>query len=161
MSLVKEFKEFAMRGNVVDLAVGVVIGSAFGKIVSSFVSNIVMPPLNLITAKYGVNFSDLALKVVTESPNLLPDGTPEKAADGSLVMKMQPYPILNYGPFIQTVVDFLLISLSIFFAIKVLNRLKKKQEAAPAAPAATPEDILLLREIRDSLSRTTPRRVEE
>ncbi len=161
MGLAKEFKEFAMRGNVVDLAVGVVIGGAFGKIVSSFVSNIVMPPLNLITAKYGVNFSELALKITTESPKLLPDGTVEKAADGSPVMAMQPYPILNYGPFIQTVVDFLLIAMSIFFAIKVLNRLKKKEEAAPAAPAAPTEDVLLLREIRDSLARTTPRRAED
>lgn len=154
MGLAKEFRDFAMRGNVIDLAVGVVIGGAFGKIVSSFVANIIMPPLNLLTAKYGVNFAELALTTRTESPKLLPDGTVEKAADGSPIMVVQDYPILNYGPFIQTVVDFMLIALAIFAAIKVINtakaRFEKDQEAAPEAPK---EEIVLLREIRDALQK--------
>ncbi len=157
MSMLKEFREFAMRGSVVDLAVGVVIGAAFGKIIASFVANIVMPPLNLLTAKYGVNFSDLAFKVKTESPKLLPDGTIEKAADGSPVMAMQDYPILNYGPFIQTVVDFMLVAAAIFLAVKVLNAMKKRFEEQKAeeqiAEKAT-EEVELLREIRDSLKRS-------
>lgn len=154
MGLFKEFRDFAMRGNVIDLAVGVVIGGAFGKIIGSLVSNIVMPPLNLITAKYGVNFTDLAWKIKTESPKLKPDGTMEMV-DGQPVMVVQDYPILNYGPFIQTVVDFLLVAVAIFIVIKAINTAKakfeKKQE--DAAPAPTPEDIQLLREIRDALKR--------
>lgn len=154
MSLIKEFREFAMRGNVIDLAVGVVIGTAFGKIVSSFVANIVMPPLNLLTAKYGVNFSELAIKYRTEAPKLLPDGKVEMGEDGSPIMMVQDYPILNYGPFIQTVVDFLLIAVAIFVAIKVINTAKARfekqvEEEKKEAPPA--EEILLLREIRDSL----------
>ena len=152
MGLFKEFRDFAMRGNVIDLAVGVVIGGAFGKIVSSFVANIVMPPLNLLTSKYGVNFADLALRIQTESPKLKPDGTMELGPDGQPLMAMQSYPILNFGPFIQTVVDFLLIAMAIFFVIKVINtaqaRFEAKKEEAPAAP---PEDVQLLREIRDTL----------
>lgn len=150
----KEFRDFAMRGNVIDLAVGVVIGGAFGKIVNSFVANIIMPPLNLLTAKYGVNFSDLAIKTRTESPKLLPDGTVQKAADGSPVLVVQDYPILNYGPFIQTVVDFLLIAVAIFAFIKLVNTAKARLEKQQAEkPAAVPEEILLLREIRDSMKR--------
>jgi len=153
MSIFKEFRDFAMRGNVIDLAVGVVIGASFGKIISSLVSNIVMPPLNLLTSKYGVNFTDLALKVKTTAPKLLPDGTMEMA-DGKPVMVLQNYPILNYGPFIQSVVDFLLVAAAIFAVVKLINaaksRFDEKKEEAPAAP---PEDIQLLREIRDALAR--------
>jgi large conductance mechanosensitive channel len=157
MSLLKEFREFAIRGSVVDLAVGVVIGAAFGKIVSSFVANIIMPPLNLLTAKYGVNFNELALKVETEAPKMLPDGKMEMDAAGAPIMAMQQYPILNYGPFIQTVVDFLLVAAAIFLAIKVLNKVKaryeeKKAEEEIAEKAS--EEVELLREIRDSLKRT-------
>ncbi|MCA9191467.1 MAG: large-conductance mechanosensitive channel protein MscL [Planctomycetales bacterium] len=155
MSLIKEFRDFAMRGNVMDMAVGVVIGAAFGKIVSSFVSNIIMPPLNLITAKYGVNFADLALKIHTEAPKLNEDGTPVLTAAGQPELVAQDYPILQYGPFIQTVVDFLLIAAAIFAAVKVMNTIKArfeqtKEAEAAAAPA---EDIVLLREIRDALKK--------
>ncbi|MBX3423488.1 MAG: large-conductance mechanosensitive channel protein MscL [Pirellulaceae bacterium] len=154
MSWIKEFREFAMKGSVVDLAVGVVIGSAFGKIVSSLVANIVMPPLNLLTAKYGVNFTELALKVTTESPKLNPDGSVVKNEDGSIAMAMQDYPILNYGPFLQTVVDFLLIAMAIFVVVKMLNNAKRRFEKQEVtAPAEPSEDIKLLREIRDSLRR--------
>lgn len=154
MSLVKEFREFAMCGNVMDLAVGVVIGASFGKIISSLVSNIVMPPLNLLTAKYGVNFSDLALKVKTESPKLKPDGTIELGADGSPVMALQDYAILNYGPFIQSVVDFLLVAAAIFIVVKLVNGAKARfEEKKVDAPAAKPADVVLLEEIRDLLEK--------
>jgi large conductance mechanosensitive channel len=152
MGLIKEFREFAMKGSVVDLAVGVVIGTAFGKIVSSLVSNIIMPPLNLLTAKYGVNFNELALKVRTEAPKLNADGTMVMTADGAPEMALQAYPILNYGPFLQTIVDFMLVAGAIFLVVKLMNsakaRFEKKQQEAPAAP---PEDVQLLREIRDLL----------
>ncbi len=154
MGLLQEFRKFAMRGNVIDLAVGVVIGTAFTKIIGSLVSNILMPPLNLLTAKYGVNFTDLALKIKTEAPKLKPDGTIELGEDKLPIMMVQDYPILNYGPFIQAVVDFLLVAIAIFVVIKIINtakaRFERKEEAA--APVV-PEDIQLLREIRDSLAK--------
>lgn len=151
MSLLKEFRDFAMRGNVVDMAVGVVIGAAFGKIVSSFVADIIMPPLNLLTAKYGVNFNELAIKVKTDAPALDDAGKALTEADGSIKMVPTDYVILNIGPFIQTVVDFVLIAAAIFLAVRAINSMKKKEPAAP--PPAPPEDVLLLREIRDSLKR--------
>ncbi len=154
MGLVQEFRDFAMRGNVVDMAVGVVIGGAFGKIVSSLVNDIIMPPLNLLTAKSGVNFKELALTTSVELPKLK-DGKPEIGADGKDVLQMVEYNILNYGPFLQTIVDFILVAFAIFMVIKLMNNAKKRfekdKEAAP--PAAPPEDIILLREIRDSLRR--------
>ncbi|NBW86462.1 MAG: large-conductance mechanosensitive channel protein MscL [Planctomycetia bacterium] len=154
MGIVKEFREFAMRGNVIDLAVGVVIGGAFGKIIGSLVSNVLMPPLNLLTARFGVNFTDLSWKMPLLAPKLNPDGT-MVMEDGKPVMALQNYPIVNYGPFIQSVVDFLLIALAIFVVVKIINTAKakfeeKKQEEAPATP---PEDVVLLREIRDALQR--------
>lgn len=153
MGLLKEFREFAMRGNVIDLAVGVVIGAAFGKIVSSLVSNIIMPPLNLLTAKYGVNFNDLAFKIKTEAPKLNADGT-MVMKDGKPEMLTQDYPILNYGPFIQSVVDFLLVAAAIFLVIKLINAAKARFETQKeSTPAAPPEDVVLLREIRDALKR--------
>lgn len=151
MSLLKEFRDFAMRGNVVDLAVGVVIGAAFGKIVSSFVANIIMPPLNLLTAKYGVNFNELALKVKTDAPVLDEAGKMLTEGDGSIKLVPTDYAILNYGPLLQTIVDFLLVAVAIFLAIKFMNSLKNKAADAPPPPPS--EDILLLREIRDALKR--------
>lgn len=152
MGLLKEFRDFAMRGNVIDLAVGVVIGSAFGKIISSLVANIIMPPLNLLTSKFGVNFTDLAYKIKTEAPKLNADGT-MVMEDGKPVMVFQNYPILNYGPFIQSVVDFLLVAGAIFLVVKAINTAKAKFDSAKAEekPAAPPEDVVLLREIRDAL----------
>ena len=130
MSMIKEFRDFAMRGNVVDMAVGIIIGAAFGKIVSSFVNDILMPPLGL--ALGGVDFKDL---VVTFK---------EAAGDVAAVT-------WNYGSFIQTVVDFVIIAFAIFIMIKGLNSMKKKAEEAPAAPLAPTGEELLLREIRDLL----------
>ncbi len=122
----KEFRDFAMKGNVIDLAVGVIIGGAFGKIVSSLVADIIMPAVGLLLGK--VDFSNLSLTV------------------GEATIK--------YGQFIQTVVDFLIVAFCIFIVIKQLQRFKKKEEAKPAAAAQIPEDIKLLTEIRDLLKKS-------
>lgn len=132
MAIVKEFKEFAMRGNVVDLAVGVIIGAAFGKIVTSLVADIIMPPIGMVTG--GIDFKDL--KYVLK-PAV--DKTPETA--------------INYGLFINNVIDFLIVAFCIFLIVKGINTLKKKEEAAPAAaPVPTKEEVLLT-EIRDLLAK--------
>ncbi len=125
MGMLKEFKEFAMKGNVIDLAVGVVIGAAFGAIVGAVVDNIIMPVVGIITG--GINFDALSVKV----------GDAE----------------LKYGMAISAAVKFIAIALFLFMVIKAINSTKKKEEAAPAAPAPTPEDITLLREIRDALKK--------
>ncbi|MEH6492176.1 large-conductance mechanosensitive channel protein MscL [Halopseudomonas sp.] len=130
MSMLQEFKTFALRGNVVDMAVGIIIGAAFGKVVSSFVTNVVMPPLGLMIG--GVDFADLAIVL--------------KEAQGEL-----PAVTLGYGLFIQSVVDFLIIAAAIFVAVRVMNSLKRKEEAAPAAPPAPSKEEVLLSEIRDLL----------
>ena len=135
MGMVSEFKEFAMRGNVVDLAVGVVIGAAFGKIVASLVNDIIMPAVGYVVG--GVDFSELAIVLKEASVD----------AAGAEV----PAVLVKYGAFIQTVVDFLIIAFAIFVAVKVINSLKRKEEAAPAAPAEPSEEVKLLTEIRDSL----------
>ena len=153
MSLLKEFRDFAMKGNVIDLAVGVVIGAAFGKIIGSLVSNIIMPPLNLLTARFGVNFTDLAWKVPLLAPKLNADGS-MVMEDNKPVMALQNYPIVNYGPFIQSVVDFLLVAAALFLVIKLMNTAKAKfEEKKDEPPAAPPEDVALLREIRDALTK--------
>ncbi|MCQ4323681.1 large conductance mechanosensitive channel protein MscL [Stutzerimonas stutzeri] len=136
MSLISEFKAFAVRGNVVDMAVGIIIGAAFGKIVSSFVDGVVMPPLGLLIG--GVDFSDLAIVL--------------KEAVGDA-----PAVLLRYGAFIQTVVDFLIIAFAIFIAIKALNHLKRKEAEAPSAPPAPTKEELLLTEIRDLLKERSGR----
>ena len=128
MSIVKEFKEFAMKGNVVDMAVGVVIGTAFGKIVSSLVGDVVMPLIGKIVG--GVDFKDLALDLGAS-----PTGEPV---------------LLKYGSFLQAAFDFLIIAAAIFMAVKAINRLKTPPPAAPAAP---PADVALLTEIRDLLKK--------
>ncbi len=131
MSLVAEFKEFAMRGNVVDLAVGVVIGGAFGKIVSSVVADVIMPPLGVMLG--GVNFSNL--KVVLK-----------EAVDDKI-----PAVTLNYGSFIQSCVDFIIVALAIFLVVKAINTLKREEVALAAAPPPPPAQEVLLAEIRDLL----------
>ena len=127
----KEFKAFAMRGNVVDLAVGIIIGVAFGKIVSSFVNDVLMPPIGL--AAGGVDFTDLKATL--------------KEAEGEVAAVT-----LNYGTFIQSVVDFVIIAFAVFLIVKGMNALKKKEEASPT-PAEPPADIKLLTEIRDLLKK--------
>lgn len=135
MGMVSEFKEFAMRGNVVDLAVGVVIGAAFGKIVASLVNDVIMPAVGFIVG--GVNFSDLAVEL--------------KAATVDAAGAEVPAVLIKYGAFIQTIVDFLIVAFAIFVAVKVINKLKRKEEAAPAAPPAPSDEVKLLTEIRDAL----------
>lgn len=137
--MLQEFKQFAMRGNVVDMAVGIIIGGAFGKIVTSVVSDIIMPPIGLLVG--GVNFTEL--KVV------LKEAVMENGAE------IAPAVTLNYGNFLQVVFDFIIVAFAIFLMVKGMNALnrKKAKEEAPAAPAAPPADIQLLTEIRDLLKK--------
>jgi large conductance mechanosensitive channel len=130
MSFLKEFREFAMRGNVVDLAVGVIIGAAFGKIVSSLVADIIMPPLGLLIG--GIDFKQFAVTL--------------RDAQGDI-----PAVVMHYGVFIQNVFDFVIVAFAIFMAIKLINRLNRKKEETPAAPPAPSKEEVLLSEIRDLL----------
>ena len=133
MSMMKEFKEFAMRGNVVDMAIGIVLGTAFGRIVSSFVADVIMPPIGLLVG--GVDFSELAFTLQ------------EATAEAEAVT-------VNYGVFVQTVIDFVIIAFAIFMVVKAMNNMKKKKEEQVEAPPAPPEPSTsekLLMEIRDEL----------
>ncbi len=130
MSMMKEFKEFAVRGNVVDMAVGIIIGGAFGKIVSSFVGDVIMPPIGVLLG--GVDFSNLAITV--------------KDAVGKA-----PAVVIGYGKFIQTVIDFVIIAFAIFVIIKAINSFKRKEAEAPVAPPPPSAQEVLLAEIRDLL----------
>lgn len=129
MSIAKEFREFAVRGNVIDMAVGVIVGTAFGKIVSSFVSDVIMPPIGVLVG--GVDFTDLAF-------------TLKEAAGAATPV------VIAYGKFLQTVIDFTIIAFVIFMVVRLINSLKKKAEAAPAALS---QDQMLLTEIRDLLKK--------
>jgi large conductance mechanosensitive channel len=141
MSVLKEFREFAVKGNVIDLAVGVIIGAAFGKIVDSLVGDIIMPLVGLVFGK--LDFSNLYIVLGTA-----PAGIANNLAD----LKKAGVPVLAYGNFITIAVNFVILAFIIFMMVKQINKLRKTQEAAPAE-AAPPEDIALLREIRDSLKR--------
>jgi large conductance mechanosensitive channel len=132
MSFIQEFKKFVMRGNVIDLAVGVVIGGAFGKIVNSLVADIITPPLGLIIG--GVDFSNLTINL------------------NSPVGDLKPVTI-NYGKFLQASFDFLIIAFALFLLIRTINRLQKKEEEKPAPPPEIPADVKLLTEIRDLLKK--------
>ena len=133
--MLKEFKEFAMRGNVIDMAVGIVIGAAFGKIVSSFVADILMPPIGLLLG--NVDFSELYVNLTDTSYATLAEAQAAGAAT------------INYGVWLSTVLDFVIVAFAVFLVIRQMNRLKKKEEAAPAPPAPSAE--VLLAEIRDLL----------
>ncbi len=139
MSFASEFKEFALKGNVIDLAVGVVIGGAFGKIVDSAVKDLIMPVVGKILG--GMDFKQLYINLGDKTFESLEAA--EKAGA----------PLLKYGSFISSVVDFFIIALFIFIAIKAVNKMNREAPPAPEAPAAPPEDIVLLREIRDSLKK--------
>ncbi|QQS36103.1 MAG: large-conductance mechanosensitive channel protein MscL [Ignavibacteriales bacterium] len=130
--MLKEFKQFAMRGNVVDLAVGIIIGGAFGKIVSSLVGDIIMPPIGVLLG--GVDFSTLAITIKAASEGVEPV-------------------VIKYGMFINTIIDFIVIAFSIFMLIKAMNSFKKKEEEKPAAPPKPSEEVVLLSEIRDLLKK--------
>lgn len=130
MSMIEELKEFAIKGNVVDMAVGVIIGAAFGKIVSSLVADVVMPPIGVLLG--GVSFTDLAFTIrpaIGESPAV----------------------VIAYGKFVQTLIDFAIIAFAMFMAVRTINSLKRKSEVAPSALAAPPAEQILLTEIRDLL----------
>jgi large conductance mechanosensitive channel len=144
MSMLKEFREFAMRGNVVDLAVGVIIGAAFGKIVDSLVKDIIMPPIGVILGK--VDFSNLFL-VLREGVQPAPYISVDAAQKAGAVT-------LNYGIFINVFISFVIVAWAVFLLIKLMNRMKREEDVpAPAAPAEPPEDVKLLREIRDLLKK--------
>ena len=132
----KEFKDFITRGNVLDMAVGIIIGGAFGKIVSSLVSDIIMPPIGMLIG--GMNFSNLHVVL-------------KQAHADEATGKMIEAVTINYGNFLQTTIDFLIIAFSIFIAIKFMNKLRTKKEEAPAAPPAPSKEEVLLTEIRDIL----------
>ncbi len=143
MGFVKEFKEFALKGNVVDLAVAFIIGAAFKKIVSSLVEDVIMPPIGLAVG--GVSFDQLYTAL---------DG---KTYENLATAIKAGAPIIKYGIFIQTVIDFIIVAFVVFLMVKMINRmqeLRKKREEDPASPVSPPEDILLLREIRDSLNKS-------
>jgi large conductance mechanosensitive channel len=135
--MLNEFKEFAMRGNVVDLAVGIIIGGAFGKIVTSFVNDVIMPPIGLLMG--NVDFSNLFLNLSGSEYATL------KAAEEAGA------PVIKYGMFINTVLDFVIVAFAIFMVIRAMNKMKKKEEAKPAAPPEPPAQEKLLAEIRDLL----------
>jgi large conductance mechanosensitive channel len=139
--MLKEFREFAMRGNVVDLAVGVIIGAAFGKIVDSLVKDVIMPPVGVLLGR--VDFSNLFL-VLKDGAQAGPYASVDAAAKAGAVT-------LNYGVFLNAVIAFVIVAWAVFLLIKVMNRLKREEVAAPAAPPEPPEEVKLLREIRDSL----------
>lgn len=130
MSMIREFKEFAVKGNVVDMAVGIIIGAAFGKIVSSFVGDVIMPPIGVLLG--GVDFSNLAFTV--------------KEAVGSA-----PAVVVSYGKFLQTIIDFTIIAFAVFMVIKAINSLKKQEAEAPQTPPEPSTQEVLLTEIRDLL----------
>ncbi|HJX06025.1 MAG TPA: large-conductance mechanosensitive channel protein MscL [Candidatus Nanoarchaeia archaeon] len=139
MGFVKEFKEFAMRGNVVDMAIGIIIGAAFGKIISSFVTDVIMPPIGLLLG--GVDFTRLMIVL-----------KPEVAATATAAAV--PAVAIRYGLFMNTIIDFVIIALAIFMVIKGINKMKKKQEAKAEAPPKPTEEVLLLRDIRNSLKKS-------
>lgn len=135
MSIIKEFREFSVKGNAIDLAVGVIIGAAFGKIVSSIVNDIIMPPIGLLIG--GVDFKDL--KIILKYPVF--DSTGKVISDAVT---------MNYGNFIQTTFDFLIIAASVFMLVKIINLLKRKEEKKAEEPK---EEVIVLREIRDALTK--------
>jgi large conductance mechanosensitive channel len=142
-TMLKEFREFAMRGNVVDMAVGIIIGAAFGKIVDSMVKDVIMPPIGVLLGR--VDFSNLFLVIkqgTTPGPYLTIDAAQKAGAV-----------TLNYGVFVNNVISFIIVAFAVFLLIRVINRLRRKQEEQPAAAPPPAEDVLLLREIRDELKR--------
>ncbi|MDD2945029.1 MAG: large conductance mechanosensitive channel protein MscL [Acinetobacter sp.] len=142
MSIVQEFKEFAIKGNMMDLAIGVIIGGAFGKIVDSLVKDIIMPIITLITGG-GVDFTQKFIVLGDNPENLQSLDALTKAGIN----------VLTYGNFLTILINFIILAWVVFLMVKMLNRMRRTKEEAPAAPAPTPEDIQLLREIRDELKK--------
>src|SRR5262245_5695 len=142
----KEFREFAVKGNVVDLAVGIIIGAAFGTIVTSLVNDVITPPLGLLIG--GVDFTQLAVTLTEGVPGI-------PAAPGVAAVPEVKAVVLSYGKFVQTIFDFTIKAFAIFLLVKGINSLKRKEEAAPSAPAAPPRQEVLLEQIRDLLMKRT------
>lgn len=142
MSIMKEFREFAIKGNMIDLAIGVIIGCAFGKIVDSLVKDIFMPLISVITGG-GVDFTQKFI-VLGQNPNNL-----QSLAE----LQKAGINVLSYGNFITIFINFIILAFVVFMMVRLINKMRRKEEAAPAKPAPTPEDIQLLREIRDELKR--------
>jgi len=147
MSIISEFREFALKGNVVDLAVGVIIGAAFGTIVSSLVDDIVMPPIGLLLA--GIDFSTLKWVLRDATPAIGTEGAPGYVAAG-------PEVAINYGKFINAAIKFVIVAWVLFLVIKAMNAMKRKEDAKPATAPEKPEDVQLLGEIRDLLKARQP-----
>lgn len=143
MGIITEFKAFAVKGNVIDLAVGVIIGAAFGKIVGSLVNDILMPVLSSLIGDLDFSQLFIALRAV-------PEGVPMVLAD----LQKAGVPVLAYGNFISTAIHFLILAFVIFLMVRQINRLKRQEVAAPSAPPSPPEEVLLLREIRDQLAKS-------
>jgi len=141
--MLKEFREFAMRGNVVDMAVGIIIGAAFGKIVDSMVKDVIMPPIGVVLGR--VDFSNLFL-IIKQGAAPGPYLTVDAALKAGAVT-------LNYGMFVNNVISFVIVAFAVFLLIRVINRLRRKQEEQPAAAPAPAEEVVLLREIRDALKK--------
>jgi large conductance mechanosensitive channel len=142
--MLKEFKEFVMRGNVFDMAVGIIIGAAFGTIVTSLVNDVIMPPIGLLLG--GVDFGGFYV--------LLKDGAAAAGPYADLAAAKKAGAVtLNYGMFINTIISFLIVAFAIFLLVKTINKMKREAPPPPAAPAEPPEEVLLLREIRDGLRR--------
>ncbi len=140
MSIIQEFKEFAIKGNMMDLAIGVIIGGAFGKIIDSLVKDVMMPIISFIIGG-EVDFNNMFI-VLGENPNNITSLTAAKEAGLN---------VLAYGSFLTILINFFLLAIVVFALVKVMNKMRKTEEAKPAEPAPTPEDIVLLREIRDQL----------
>ena len=143
MSIIKEFKEFAVKGNVMDLAVGVIIGGAFSTIVNSIVKDLIMPVIGVVTG--GLDFSNLFVRLGHIPATF--KGNPDSYKD----LQTAGVAVFGYGSFITAVINFVILAFIIFLMVKFVNKLRRTDETAPAAPPPTPEDVLLLREIRDSL----------
>lgn len=135
MGLIREFKEFAVKGNMIDMAVGIIIGGAFGKVVSSLVSDILMPPLGLLMGR--MDFSEYKIGLMSEAAG----------ADGATLPPVD----LRFGVFVNAMIDFTIVAFAVFLLVKAINRLRRQQEAAPPPPPPTPEEVLVLRDIRDLL----------
>jgi large conductance mechanosensitive channel len=144
MGFMKEFKDFAMRGNLIDFAVGVVVGGAFGKVTSAFVDGIVMPVVGKLIG--GADFSDLKYKIQEGSKAVMD-------SSGNVVTKEVPEVFIKYGEFITTIIDFMAVAFAMFLVVKAMNNLKKKEAAAPAPPAEPSKSEVLLSEIRDLLKK--------
>lgn len=143
MGIIKEFKEFAVKGNMLDMAVGIIIGGAFGKIITSLVNDVLMPPIGMALGK--VDFTSLKV-ILQKGQDALMDGA-------AVVQPAVSEVAIKYGAFLQNIIDFLIVALCIFFVIKAMNSMKKKEEAAPAAPPAPSDEVVLLKEIRDLLKK--------